>query len=152
MQASLVRGPLRWGRLRKGRLLLAPGAWLGMLLSLYGAFGLVALAFFPAVSPVWPALCALGLTLPVALGMECYLRADNAAGLSAVRDDSYIAKVTVPIPAHGRGTVAFSANGRRVIRPAQSADGRAIPRSATVLVLSLRRDIVVVEALDHRES
>lgn len=151
--SSLLRpgfgGPKRLRMLRRtaAPLLLAPGAWLGMGLSLYGAFGLVQLAFAPALGILWAPAAAVALTLPVAALVESYLRSESSSMIPSMGDDPYIAEVTTAIPEHGVGAVSFVANGRRIFRPAASSEGRAISRGASVLVISLRRDIVVVEAL-----
>ena len=134
-------------RLAAVPLLLAPGAWIGMGLSLYGAFGLVQLAFLPSLGLLWAPAAAAALTLPVAALLEGYLRSEGASMLPSVGDDPYIAEVTTAIPERGVGAVSFVANGRRIFRPAASSDGRAVLRGAPVLVITLRRDIVVVEPL-----
>jgi len=54
------------------------------------------------------------------------------------------AEVTVPIPQGGVGQITMTFGGERTEHIARSADGRAVPRGAEVVVTALRGDSVIV--------
>jgi hypothetical protein len=59
------------------------------------------------------------------------------------------AEVSVGIPAGGVGQITLTAGGQRTEQVARSADGRAVPRGAEVLITALRGDAVIVSPVSN---
>jgi len=110
----------------------------------YAAISLMHLAGYSSV------LVAVGVGIALAGATYSVLRLlyTSGEGSSDFRLEEQAgvqAQVTVPIPAGGRGEVAFIAAQARQIASAVSADGNAIPKLRTVRIVRAIGDVVVVE-------
>jgi len=117
-------------------------------LALVASLGLSGLGL--GVVPSWTVVTAIALALPVALLLERYLRANPPDEIPALVGRAREATVTVAIPKRGMGRILFVAQGKRVSRPARTSDGTPLAAGRSVLIVSLRRHVAVVEPLPVR--
>jgi membrane protein implicated in regulation of membrane protease activity len=114
----------------------------------FGGVGLIVNSL-TALSPVWGLLisAASGLALS-GLMFLLYTRVLMAVqGSSEMRVGEVVGKVgevVAPIPEGKVGEVVFIARGMRARSPARSADGRAIPRSTSVVIVAEAGNVVIV--------
>ncbi len=59
-------------------------------------------------------------------------------------------EIITPIPENGTGEIAIVVKGTRVNGPARSADGRAIPRSAQVIIERVVGNVYYVKAVQQQ--
>ncbi len=119
------------------------------LLAALGGYGLIAQHGFGA-SDQMSLLAAIPLALATAYAVTYagWKLAAGSRGSSVIRLEQLrgaAAEVTVPIPAGGVGeAAALLAGGHRFTAPAREADGREVPRGATVTIVSLMGTTLVV--------
>ena len=111
-------------------------------------FGVGGLAL--GIVPSWSVVAGIAFALPVSLLLERYLGANPPDEIPALVAGAREATVTVAIPDRGIGRVLFVAQGKRVSRPARTSDGTALAAGRSVLIVSLRRHVAVVEPLPVR--
>lgn len=104
----------------------------------FGAFGLIGMGLFeatPAWSLAWAAVGGVVMAVVAHFAFGYFLIAPQGSSEVRQRDIvGAVGEVTTPIPADSVGEVAFVAQGARVVYPARSASGAAIPRGATVVI------------------
>jgi hypothetical protein len=111
-------------------------------------FGVGGLAL--GLVPAWSVVAGIAFALPVSLLLERYLGANPPDEIPALVGRAREATVTVAIPARGLGRVLFVAQGKRVSRSARTSDGKALAAGRSVLIVSLRRHVAVLEPLPVR--
>lgn len=122
---------------------------LGLGAAVLGGVGLLALLVFrlsPGASLAW----ALGVGLFVGLVAELLLvylpsRRQVEEKVIAIDADGREAQVVIPIPANGLGEVAYHDGDETINLGARSADGRAIPAGATVIIERVTNRVASVQ-------
>jgi membrane protein implicated in regulation of membrane protease activity len=114
----------------------------------FGAAGIIAnLAFDVSAlaSLLWAALGGLVLGGATQLFFGVFLlRSQGSSEVRVAGLAGIVAEVTIPIPAHSNGQVAFVYQGRRVTYSARSSENREIPRGAQVKILRVVGGTAVV--------
>ncbi len=117
----------------------------------FGGGGLLASSYFQLSvgKSVIVAILTGILLSSSAFGVLTLLFKNTQAGSEFALEDMvgrYVEIIT-PIPENGTGEVALVAKGARVIGPARSVDGRAIPRTVPAKIVRIVGSVYYVEAL-----
>ena len=122
----------------------------------FGAFGLIALGLFNSTSRgslVWAALGGFVIAIIAHFAFGYFLIAPQGSSEVRLQDfPGMQAEVITPIPVGSVGEIAFVSQGGRVTYTAQSSNGEAIPRGATVVVEKVIGGIAMVHILERSLS
>lgn len=115
----------------------------------FGGGGLVGKGFsLPDILSLIP---AFGTGLVLGFVMWNFMKwLYNAEGTTSIQDPDFvglIARVSVSIPADGRGAVAINVKGQRMNFPAISDDKTAIPQNTEISVVSKEGGVVIVRKI-----
>lgn len=119
----------------------------------FGAFGLIALGLFDSTSRgslVWAALGGFVIALIAHFAFGYFLIAPQGSSEVRLQDfPGMQAEVITPIPVGSVGEIAFVSQGGRVTYTAQSSNGEAIPRGATVVIEKVIGGVAMVHILER---
>ncbi len=122
----------------------------------FGAFGLIALGLFDSTSRgslVWAGLGGFVVALIAHFAFGYFLIAPQGSSEVRLQDfPGMQAEVITPIPVGSVGEIAFVSQGGRVTYTAQSSNGEAIPRGATVVVEKVIGGVAMVHILERSLS
>jgi len=122
----------------------------------FGAFGLIALGLFNSTSRgslVWAALGGFVIAIIAHFAFGYFLIAPQGSSEVRLQDfPGMQAEVITPIPVGSVGEIAFVSQGGRVTYTAQSSNGEAIPRGATVVVEKVIGGVAMVHILERSLS
>jgi hypothetical protein len=119
----------------------------------FGAFGLIGLGLFDATvrsSLAWAAIGGVIIAVIAHFAFGYFLILPQGSSEVRLRDIvGTLAEVITPIPADSVGEIAFVAQGGRLSYTAQSANGTAIPRGATVVIEKIIGGVAMVRLQEN---
>jgi membrane protein implicated in regulation of membrane protease activity len=124
----------------------------GLFATLFGAGGLVCQAHLRwGAAPSFLGAAAFATVGTVGLAWALWRFLLSSSHVSELRGGTLFGKighVSVAIPEHGLGAVAYVAQGKRMTLPAKSRTGLALPRGTKVMLVDLDGQRVVVDEFD----
>jgi hypothetical protein len=122
----------------------------------FGAFGLIGLGLFDSTvrgSLVWAALGGFIVAIIAHFAFGYFLIApQGSSGVMLNNFPGMLAEVITPIPVDSVGEIALVSQGGRVTYTAQSSNGEAIPRGATVMIDKVIGGVAMVHIQEKETS